>query len=827
MGNLFKDLKYGLRMLLAYPGFSAVAVLSLALGIGLNTTIFSIVNSVLLRPAPVTNPDELVEIYSRNPEGLDYSSTSYPDYLDFQKQAKSFSGILGYSLMAVSLSQEGKSEFMVGEIVTGNYFDVLGVDALLGRTFLPEEDRTPGSHPVVVLGHGFWQRQFGGDSDALGQTLKLNGVQYTVVGVLPPSYPGSFPGFSPELWVPTMMAQEVEPMGIQDVQGNTTGDSRLDQRGRRWMFVKGRLAPGVTLEQAKAEMTTITARLESEYIESNERRGVTLLPAESVRFHPMLDKPLTPVALLLLSVVGIVLLIACANVANMLLARATTRRREIAVRLAVGASRARLIRQLLAESLILSGVGGGLGLLLAIWANSLLRNYRPDFALPIALDLGLDVQVLVFAIGLSILTGLLFGLAPALQASRADLISALKESATDQKTVGRFHLGNLLVVGQVALSLVLLIGAGLLVRSLIASRAADIGFSPDPLGVLTLNLDMNGYEEEQGKNFYRQTLERVRALQEVETASIAARYPFDMNINLSDIHVDGNELTSNEEKPFVVDVTFVGVDYFRTMGIPLLEGRPFREIDTEDSPGVVIVNEKLARTLWPEESAIGKRIRRDPDSPPLEIVGVASNHKIRTIGENPRPYLHFARAQNYNAYGSLLIRSRGDATATVETVRRELLQMNPELTIMDAVSFNDQLAVSLYPVRMGSRLLGGFSLLAVLLAAIGLYGLIAYWVSQRTHEVGIRMALGAETHRVMALVLKRGMLLAGLGVAIGLVASMLANKALAGILFGIPAVDFLTLAAGACILLVAALVANAIPAWRASRVDPMIALRYE
>ncbi len=827
MGNLFKDLKYGLRMLLAYPGFSAVAVLSLALGIGLNTTIFSIVNSVLLRPAPVTNPDELVEIYSRDPEGLDYSSTSYPDYLDFQAQAKSFSGILGYSLMAVSLSQEGKSEFMVGEIVTGNYFDVLGVDALLGRTFLPEEDRTPGSHPVVVLGHGFWQRQFGGDSDALGQTLKLNGVQYTVVGVLPPSYPGSFPGFSPELWVPTMMAQEVEPMGIQDVQGNTTGDSRLDQRGRRWMFVKGRLAPGVTLEQAKAEMATITARLESEYIESNERRGVTLLPAESVRFHPMLDKPLTPIALLLLSVVGIVLLIACANVANMLLARATTRRREIAVRLAVGASRARLIRQLLAESLILSGVGGGLGLLLAIWANSLLRNYRPDFALPIALDLGLDVQVLVFAMGLSILTGLLFGLAPALQASRADLVSALKEASTDQKAAGRFHLGDLLVVGQVTLSLVLLIGAGLLVRSLIASRAAEIGFSPDPLGVLTLNLDMNGYEEEQGKNFYRQTLERVRALQEVESASIAARFPFDMNINLSDIHVDGNELTSNEEKPFVVDVTFVGVDYFRTMGIPLLEGRPFLESDTEDSPGVVIVNEKLARTLWPEESAIGKRIRRDPDSPPLEIVAVASNHKIRTIGENPRPYLHFARAQNYNAYGSLLIRSRGDATATVETVRRELLQMNPELTIMDAVSFNDQLAVSLYPVRMGSRLLGGFSLLAVLLAAIGLYGLIAYWVSQRTHEVGIRMALGAETHRVMVLVLKRGMILAGLGVAIGLVASMLVNQALAGILFGIPAVDFLTLAAGACILLVAALVANAVPAWRASRVDPMIALRYE
>ena len=827
MENLVKDLKYGFRMLLAHPGFSSVAVLSLALGVGLNTTIFSIVNSVLLRPAPVEKPDELVEIYSSVPEGFDYSTTSYPDYLDFQAQAKSFSGILGYTLMGVSLSQKGSSELIIGEIVTGNYFEVLGVDALLGRTFLPEENETPGSHPVVVLGHGFWQRQFAGDSDALGQTLKLNGVQYTVVGVLPPSYPGSFPGFSPELWVPTMMAREVDPMGVQDVQGNTTGDNRLDQRGRRWMFVKGRLAPGVTLEQARAEMTTIAERLANEYIESNEKRGVTLLLAENVRFHPMLDKPLTPVALLLLSVVGIVLLIACANVANMLLARATTRRREIAVRLAVGASRARLIRQLLAESLVLSGVGGGLGLLLAAWASALLDNYRPDFGLPIALDLGLDIRVLVFTIGLSILTGLLFGLAPALQASRADLISALKESSTDQKAAGRFHLGNLLVVGQVALSLVLLIGAGLLVRSLIASRTAEIGFSPDPLGVVTLNLDMNGYEEEQGKNFYRQALERIRALQEVESASIAARFPFEMNINLSDIHVDGHELTSNEDKPFVVDVTFVGVDYFRTMGISLLEGRPFRESDTEDAPGVVIVNEKLARTLWPEESAIGKRIRRDPDSPPLEIVGMASNHKVRTVGESPRPYLHFARAQNYNGYGSLLIRSRGDAAATVETVRRTLLQMNPELTVMDAMSFNEQLAVSLYPVRMGSRLLGGFSLLAVLLAAIGLYGLIAYWVSQRTREVGIRIALGAETHRVMVLVLKQGMILAGLGVVIGLVASLLVNRALAGVLFGIQAVDFLTLAVSAFILLVAALVANAVPAWRASQVDPMVALRYE
>jgi predicted permease len=831
MGNLIKDLKYGIRMLLAHPGFSAVAVLSLALGIGLNTTIFSIVNSVLLRPAPVEKPDQLVEIYSRNPNALDHSTISYPDYLDFREQADSFSGLLGYTLMMASLSQEGRSELIIGEIVTGNYFDVLGVDALLGRTFLPEEDQTPGSHPVVVLGHQFWQRQFAGDPAALGETVKLNGTRYTVVGVLPPSFTGAFPGFSPELWVPTMMVGEVDPMGIQDVQGEPPGDNRLDQRGRRWMFVKGRLEPGVTLDQARAEMVTIARRLENEYPDSNEKRGVTLLPAEDVRFHPMLDKPLTPVAILLLSVVGIVLLIACANVANMLLARATTRRREIAVRLAVGASRARLVRQLLAESLVLSGLGGGLGLLLAIWANGLLQNYRLEFALPLAFHLGVDIRVLAFTIGLSLLTGLVFGLAPALQASRADLISALKESSLDQKAVGRFHLGNLLVVGQVALSLVLLIGAGLLVRSLIASRAAEIGFSPDGLGVVTLNLGMNGYEEEQGKAFYRQTLERIRSLPGVESATITSRYPFDMNINMTDIYVDGHELTQDEDKPFLVDVTHVGNDYFRTMGISLLEGRPFRESDTEGSPEVVIANEKLARTFWPQESAVGKRIRRKgPDGPTYEIVGVAQNHKVRTVGEDDRPYLHFPRAQNYNAYGNLVFRTSlagGDAAATVETVRRELLAVNPELVIMNATSLNDQLAATLYPVRMGSNLLGGFSLLAVLLAAIGLYGLIAYWVSQRTHEVGIRMALGAESTGVMVLVLKRGMILASIGVIIGLAGALFVNQTLAGVLFGVPAADPLTLAISSLILLGAALVANAVPAWRASRVDPMVALRYE
>ena len=535
-----------------------------------------------------------------------------------------------------------------------------------------------------------------------------------------------------------------------------------------------------------------------------------------------------PIAALLLSVVGIVLLVACANVANMLLARAATRQREIAVRLAIGASRGRLVRQLLAESLLLSGLGGLMGLLLAGWTNRLLLAYRPEIPIRLTLDLGIDLRVLVFTISLSLLTGLIFGLAPALKASRPDLVSALKETASDRKIAGRFALGNLLVVGQVALSLVLMIGAGLLVRSLSAARAADVGFQPERLGIVTLELEMNGYEDEGGKAFYRQAVERVRSLPGVESATLATRLPFSLNVFNNNIYVDGHELTPDESSPFAVDVTFVGDDYFRTMGIPLLEGRGFRESNTKDSAGVIVVNETLARRFWPDESAIGKHIRtRGLDGPRYEIVGVSRAHQVRTVGEMPRPYLHFARSQSYNPYASILFRTSGEPAVLLEPVRRELLAMDPDLVFLESTSMSDQLAVTLYPVRMGTNLLGGFSFLAILLAAIGLYGLIAYWVSQRTREMGIRIALGAETGRVTGLVLRQGMTLAGIGVVLGLAGAIALSRVLSGVLYTVRPVDPLTFVVSALILLAVALLASAIPAQRAARVDPMVALRYE
>jgi predicted permease len=691
---------------------------------------------------------------------------------------------------------------------------------------LPEEDETPGSHPVALISHGFWQRHFGGSPTVLDESIRLNGIRYSVVGVLPPSFTGMMPGFSPEVWIPTMMADEVQPMGMQGTDGIPATDSRVRERGRRWMFLTGRLKDGVTLDQARSQMSTIAARLAQEYPDVNKNLDVALVPASEVRVHPLLDRMLTPIAALLMGVVGIVLLIACANVANMLLAKATTRQREIAIRLAIGAGRARLVRQLLVESLLLSGLGGFLGLLITIWTTNLLMAYRPPLPITFIFDLGIDWRVLFFTLAVSILTGVVFGLAPAFRASRTDLVSSLKETIFLKKAGGKLNLGNLLVVGQVALSLVLLVGAGLLLRGLVAARQVDLGFNPERLGIVTLNLEMNRYEDEQAKIFYQQALERVRALPGVETATAGTRFPLEMNINMTDMWVDGHDLTPDEDSPFTVDVTMVDDGYFSTMDIPLLKGRDFGTSDTADSAPVVIINEALARMFWPDESALGKRIRNRAGTN-FEIIGVARNHKIRTVGEADRPYLHFARDQRFNPYGSIVFKTSGDPAAQLETVRRELLAMNPELLIAEATIMEERIAVSLFTVRMGTRLLAGFGLLSVLLAAVGLYGLIAYWVNQRTREIGIRMAIGASQDRILSFIVKRGMVLAGVGIVVGLAGALALSRLLESFLYGVNPLDPLTFTASCLFLLVVAFFANAVPAWRAARVDPVTALHYE
>ncbi len=831
MSDLWKDLSYSFRNLLAHPGFTAVAVVSLALGIGLNTTIFSLVNAILLRPPAVEEPTELVEIYSSKPGGViwdDYATHSYPDYENYRDDNEVFSGLVGHSLALASLSLEGRSDLVIGSIVTGNYFEVMGVRPFLGRTFGPEEDREGADQPVAVLSYGFWQRHFGGDPSVLGQTIRLNGTHYSILGVLPTEFTGTVSGFSPELWVPTVRVSEIDPMGMQDVAGTPATDNRRIERGMRWMFITARLKDGISIDQAQTQMATLAARLAEEYPETNEDIGVALVPSSGVRLHPYLDRTITPMAALLLGVVGIVLLIACANVANMLLARATTRRREIAVRLAIGASRGRLIRQLLVESLLLSGLGGIFGLLLSVWTTRFLEAFRPPIPISITVDLGIDIRVLLFTVLASLLTGLVFGLVPALQASRTDLVSSLKEAIFDRKASGRFSLGNLLVVGQVALSLILLIAAGLMVRGLAAAKDTDLGFVPDQLGVVSLNLGMNGYEDPDAKVFYERSRERIRALPGVESVTEATRLPLGLDINMNEIWVDGHNLTPDEDSPYLADVSFIGEDYFQTFGIPLLEGRDFGPSDNEDGPSVVVVNEAFAKMFWPNESAVGKRLRRRTmDGPISEIVGVSRNYKVRSVGEDARPYLHYYREQRFNPYGSIVFRTQGDPAVLLETVRRELLAMDPDLLIMESDTMVGRMAFALFLVRSGSQLFSGFSILSVLLAAVGLYGLVAYWVSQRTREIGIRMALGADGGSVLGLVVKRGMTLAIVGMAVGLTGAFAGSRLLESFLYGVRPWDPLTFIVSSVVLLGVAFLANAIPARRASRVDPLIALRYE
>jgi predicted permease len=827
MENLWKDVRYGARMLTKNPAFTAVAVLSLALGIGVNSTIFSLVNAILLRPLPVSEPDRLVAVFS-SLEQFEYSVTSYPDYVDIRDENDVFTGLAAHSMMSARLTREGRSELVLGEIVTGNYFQVLGIEPALGRWFLPEEDETPGTHPVAVVSHGFWERRFGSDPSIIGKDIKVNGLAYTIVGVAPPTFTGTVPGFAPEVWVPIMMTEKVSPMGMRDVEDSPTGDTILERRGDRWLFVKGRLKDGVTLEQAKAQLATIMKRLEQEYPVSNEGRSIAMLPATRVRFHPMIDDVLAPAALVILAVVGMVLLIACANVANMLLARATARKQEIAVRLAIGAGRVRLLRQLLTESLILSGLGGALGLVLAYWTTGLLLTFRPPGDLPISLELGVDRTVLLFTLGVSVLAGLFFGLVPALQASRPNLVSALKNEAVGtERGERRLSIRNLLVVGQVAVSLVLLVGASLLVRSLQNAQSMKVGFDADRLAVIGLNLDLHDYSEERGRVFNRQVLERIRALPEVTSATLATRLPVTVDLSMTGIYIEGHQ-QSPDDDPYLVDQTEVGADYFETFGIPLLRGRDFDERDTEDSPRVAIINESMARTYWPGEDPVGKRFRVDDlDGPAVEIVGMCQDYSVRTIGDASRPYIHWARSQDYGSAVRLVARTEGDPAALVDRLRREMLTLEPDLVFTESDTMRSLIGVTLLPVRMGAVLIGLFGLLGMILASVGLYGVIAYSVSRRTHEMGLRMALGAATGDVLRLMLRRGLIVVLVGVVLGLAGAAIVSRVLSSVLYGMSAVDPLSFTVAVTVLVAVAALANYIPARRATRIDPVIALRYE
>ncbi len=833
METLFNDIRYAIRGLLKRPGFTAIAVITLALGIGANSTIFSVVNATLMRPLPVSHPENLVFVFNGQPGSV----FSYPDYSELRDQNKVFDGLIAWGGITASLNSNDQTDLVNGAIVTGNYFDVLGVRPALGRVISPEDDKTPGTHPVTVISYGLWQRRFAGDRNIVGRQLLLNGQSFTIIGVTPAEFGGLQLGVVRDLYVPMMMQATMRPPRA-GYSGEMNPDL-LQVRGNRWLFSVGRLKPGVTAEQARAALAIIVKQQEEAYPQTNRNRGITV-SAFSESDDPAGRRQLSSVATLLMSVVGLVLLIACANVANLLLARSSARTKEIAVRLAIGATRGRIVRQLLTEGVVLATWGGAGGLLLAWWSAATLKATPPPAgALPLAPQFAIDLRVLLFTLGLSLLAGVVFALAPALRVSRPALVPALKDdSATVSGRKNYFSLRNLLVVTQVALSVVLLITAGLFLRSLRRVQAIDPGFDAEKIVTVPLNINLLRYTKPQGREFYRQVIERVEALPGVESASLARILAVGGGASVRSLLIEGRAGSDNQFRSEgaggasgdvgSVSSNVVGLRYFQTMGIGLLSGREFNSQDTEDRPRVVIVNEAFVQRHFPGQDALGKRVSFNGVAGPWqEIVGVVRTSKYLTLGELPTPVVYLSLQQNHETGMTLHVRAAVEPSTIAGAIRSELQSLEKNLPFGNPAPMNQSIANSLYAARMGAILLGIFGALALLLASIGLYGVMSFAVSRRTRELGIRMALGAQATDVFRLVIGQGMGLVVIGILVGLAVAAVVTRLLASFLYGVSTTDHFTFAAIPVILAVAALLACYVPARRATKVDPLVALRYE
>ncbi len=826
MDALLNDLRYALRWMARSPGFSAVAILSLGLGVGVNTAMFSLVDSLLFRPLPVTEPATLVDVFTSGGDGDEYATSSYADFLDLKAQNTVFSDLTGYSPMMAPLSLGDRSRIALGQVVTSNHFTMFGVQPFLGRLLVPADDE-PSASRVVVISHRMWQREFGSDPAIAGKSLTLRGLTYTIAGVAPASFTGVVPLLTPELWLPVRQVEEVEPAGITDSVPSPVGTTRLERRGMRWMFVKGRLKPGVSAAQAHANVALIGTQLAADNPVTNRDRTMAAIPTSEVRLLvPQAGGVLSIGAAGLMSIVGLVLLIASANVAGMLLARASARRREIGVRLAIGASRARLIQQLLVEGLLL-GVLGALAASALAWALVQgMQTMQLPLPVDVAFDLRIDARVLSFSLLIAAGTGLLAGLLPALKASAPSLVGDLRGDAPASKVGSRrWNLRDALVVSQVALTAVLLVVAGLLLRSLDASQRADVGFRTAGLAAIAFDTDMVRYEPARGVEFWRQALARVEALPGVRSAGLVTpTLPFTFNFNQAELRID-NRTYSEGQRAEIIESVSVSPGYLDTLGVPLRDGRGIDATDIAGAPDVAVINDTMARTYWPNESAVGHTFQLVSIKRSYRIVGVVRDHKRHGVLEQPSPFVYYAAAQRPSRYNFVLARTSGDATALLSDMRRELLTMEPGLVFMASNTMDQNLALSLMPARVGALLAAAFGGLGTLLAAIGLYGVIAFSVARRTREIGVRMALGARPERVMGMVMRQGFMIVAIGLATGGVLAVAVAFALQGVLYQVRPLDPLAWGLAFLAVAVAAGLANFVPARRAMRIDPMTALR--
>ena len=828
--DIRQDLRYACRMLLKQPGFTAAVVLTLALGIGANTAVFSLVNATLFRRLPVPDRERLVYV-NRGAGGV----FSYPGYVWLRDGNQVLDGFAAWGGIVASMTVGDTAELVTGMIVTGNLFDILRIQPAQGRLITPADDVKPGAHPVAVISHDFWQTRFAGAADIVGREVKLNGQPFTIVGVTPAGFPGPRLGPPRQLYVPMMMQAVMRPPRA-GYSGEMDPDL-LNHRTNSWLFGLGRLKPGVTVEQARAQLDTL-ANTFAQTLATNgppPRHTATVVPVD--QGDATTRRRMMSVAMLLGGVVAAVLLIGCANVANLLLSKAASRRRELAVRLAIGASRARIVRQLLAESLLLSLLGGAAGVGLA-WA--LVRGFQaapPPGGVLDGVDLFLDQRVLWFSFALSMVTGIVFGLVPALKASRPNVVPALRDAADTENRGRRFGFKQGLVVAEVALSLLLLIAAGLFVRSLQSAQEIDPGFDAEKLVAAPLGINLLRYTTAQGREFYREMVERVERLPGVESATLARVSVLTGNSRVTSLHVQGREATHDRMQsegggvstdPRAVNVNIVGPRFFRTLGIPLLIGRDFTAQDISDRPLVAIVNQAVVSLHFAGENPIGQRVSfNGPSGPWREIVGVARDSKYGSLSEDTLAIAYLPLAQNHETGMTLYVRASVPPETLIGPVRREIQSLEPNLPVPNLQTVAETIGTSLYGPRMGAWLFSAFGGLGVLLAVVGIYGVLSFSTARRTHEMGIRLALGATTRDVFTLVIRDGMVLVAIGIVIGIAGGLGGARLLATFLYGVTPSDVPTFVVTTILLISVALCACAIPARRAMRVHPIAALRHD
>ena len=817
MATLWQDARYALRMLAKSPMLTVIVVLTLALGIGANTAIFGIVNGLLLRPLPVRSPEQIMVLAGKlEGDTLGIFTLSYPQLVDFRQQGDTFSDVFASRIDLGGLSFGGKANQFVYCYVTGNYFSTLGVQPALGRLFLPSEGEVGRKDPFIVLGYSYWQKRFGGDPSVVGKQALVNGQEATIIGVAPKGFQGTNFALDFDGYVPlNMMSEE---------------DAAWNDRKSAALVVMGRLKPSVSLRQAQSSVNVIAERLAEQYPATDKGVTVRVIPERLARPQPFANNIVPFIAGIFLALAALVLLLACMNVVNILLVRATMRQRELAIRAAMGATRGRLMRQLLTESIVLALFGGVGGLMLGVWASGAIASLLPSSRFPVLLDFSFDWRVFAYAMGAALSTGMLVGLWPALRAGRADVSGVLQGSGrSDTAGVSRHSLRSVLVVAQVGGSLVLLIVAGLFVRSLMRAQRADLGFDPDHVLNVTLDPREVGYEEARTKNFYRDVEARVRALPEVQSASLAFSVPMGTVNDGSSIYIEGHTLAPGQQPPVVI-YNHVDAPYFDTMRIPLLRGRAFRENDDEKAPLVAIVNQTMAHQFWPNEDPIGKRFSvKRATGPFVEIVGLTGNGKYVFIGWDKEPYFYVPLAQNYMAYRTLQVRTSVLPETLITQIQSEVRALDPNMPVSDVQTMRQSLSGGngFFIFQIGAILAAAMGIVGLTLAVVGVYGVVSFSASQRTHEIGIRMALGADRRDILRLMLRQGLVLVVGGVVAGALLAWALTRSMATLLVGVSPTDALTFVTATLLLGGIGLWACYVPARRAMNLDPMVALRYE